>query len=52
MMELKFLQIALKVNEFENDSFLFLVGWGENDSFLFSQQRQNVILRDDLSKNF
>ena len=28
MMDLKFLQIALKVNEFENDSFLFFGGGG------------------------
>ena len=39
MMELKFLQIALKVNKIENYSFLCY------------QQRQNIILRDDLSKN-
>ena len=40
MMELKFIQIPLKGNEVENDSFLC------------SQQRQNIILRDDLSKHF
>jgi len=42
MMDLKFLQIALKVNEFENDSFLFLGGGGEKMTHFCAPNKDNM----------